>query len=268
MTDLKLGTILNGISEPTNLEDSIYASMVDPDEEVEQDPILLNVSHQDIDCEIMTLGNFSVIIGKAKSRKSFLATLLSGIVVSNTRVKDIEPKTTGNMVYIDTEQGRWHVFRLAQRLKRIVGSKDKFRVFALRPFTPAERIERINAIINESPELVMVVIDGVRDLVYNINDEREATNVSTQLMKWTYDHKIHICCVIHQNKGDVNARGHIGSEVQNKAETVIEVEKVKGSSILSKVSFPYTRGMAPNDIYFTIQKGLPIIEDYKEKNEQ
>ena len=31
--------------------------------------------------------------------------------------------------------------------------------------------------------------------------------------------------LLHQNKGDEHARGHIGTELSNKAETVLQVEK-------------------------------------------
>ncbi len=39
-------------------------------------------------------------------------------------------------------------------------------------------------------------------------------------MKWTELHNIHICTVIHENYGSAKARGHIGTELANKAETV------------------------------------------------
>jgi hypothetical protein len=35
---------------------------------------------------------------------------------------------------------------------------------------------------------------------------------------------IHIHTILHQNKADENARGHIGTELNNKAETVLEYE--------------------------------------------
>ena len=31
--------------------------------------------------------------------------------------------------------------------------------------------------------------------------------------------------ILHQNKGEEHARGHIGTELSNKAETVLQVEK-------------------------------------------
>ena len=44
-------------------------------------------------------------------------------------------------------------------------------------------------------------------------------------MQWTSERGIHIQTVLHLNKGDDNSRGHIGTELNNKAETVLQVTK-------------------------------------------
>ena len=53
-------------------------------------------------------------------------------------------------------------------------------------------------------------------------------------MQWTDDRQIHIHTILHQNKGDENARGHIGTELNNKAETVLLVEKDKNDCDISR----------------------------------
>mgnify|MGYP007001916110 CR=1 FL=1 len=44
-------------------------------------------------------------------------------------------------------------------------------------------------------------------------------------MGWSETKGIHIFTVLHENKIDNNVRGHIGTELQNKSETVISVRK-------------------------------------------
>ena len=39
------------------------------------------------------------------------------------------------------------------------------------------------------------------------------------------EYDLHIHCVLHLNKGDNNVRGHIGTEMSNKAETVLVINK-------------------------------------------
>lgn len=74
----------------------------------------------DNDIVLGTLGNFSLIIGKAKSRKSFfiniaVSTVLSEDVILN-QFKGVLPNEQSTVLYFDTEQGKYHV-QLA--LKRI-----------------------------------------------------------------------------------------------------------------------------------------------------
>ena len=84
-------------------------------------------------------------------------------------------------------------------------------------------------------------------------------------MQWTDDRQIHIHTILHQNKGDENARGHIGTELNNKAETVLLVEKDSGNSDISSVSAIHIRAMDFEKFAFRInEQALPeLVEDYK-----
>ena len=59
----------------------------------------------------------------------------------------------------------------------------------------------------------------------DINNSKEATKLVGDLMQWTSEQNIHIQTVLHLNKGDDNARGHIGTELNNKAEAVLQITK-------------------------------------------
>ncbi|MFS2373817.1 mobilization protein, partial [Bacteroides uniformis] len=106
---------------------------------------------------------------------------------------------------------------------------------------------------------------GIRDMVYDINSPSESTRIISKLMQWTDDRQIHIHTILHQNKGDENARGHIGTELNNKAETVLQVEKDKGNGDISHVSAIHIRAMDFEPFAFRINdKALPeLIEGYK-----
>ena len=118
---------------------------------------------------------------------------------------------------------------------------DRFYFLALRKFNPKERLAIIDDAINQIEGLGFVVIDGIRDLVYDINSPSEATCVISKLMQWTDEYQIHLHTILHQNKSDENARGHIGTEINNKAETVIQIEKDKDDNNISKVESVHTR---------------------------
>jgi len=100
----------------------------------------------------------------------------------------------------------------------------KVTILYLRGKSHTERKEIIEEAIKETKPKV-VFIDGIRDLISNINDPDQATELITWLERITLTHGVHIVNVLHQNKTDNNARGHIGSELLNKAEITIDLER-------------------------------------------
>lgn len=67
-----------------------------------------------------TLGNFSLIIGKAKSRKSFFINIAVSCALGKdiilNRFKSDLPIDKNEVVYFDTEQGKYHVQRAVKRI--------------------------------------------------------------------------------------------------------------------------------------------------------
>jgi hypothetical protein len=78
----------------------------------------------------------------------------------------------------------------------------------------------------------LVVIDGIADLQRNTNDLEESDALVTELMALSTLAKTHIMCVLHTNPGSDKARGHLGSSLQRKAETVLFVHRVGETSIV------------------------------------
>jgi len=216
-----------------------------------------------------TLGNFSLVIGKAKSRKTFLIALaMAGAIEPTPPFEGCLPAGKKKVVFVDTEQGEYHVIKVAQRVTRLAGKPRNFEVYALRKFSTEERNMIIEEIINTTPDLGLLVIDGVRDIVTSINDEEQATDLANKLLKWTEEKEIHIATVLHQNEGDVNARGHIGTELINKAETTVSVTVEKDPEV-SKVEVEYSRNRAFQPFAFRVNEvGLPeVVEGWQPKSD-
>lgn len=220
---------------------------------------------------VLTLGNFSLLIGKAKSKKSFLVGYLISIILSGNKILSNQfysslNKDRRKVLYFDTEQGKYHgqvAFNRICRLLSISNPKD-LKMYCLRSLTPRERLEVIEHAIYGYDDLCFVVIDGIKDLITSINDEKEATEIASKLLKWTEERNLHIMCVLHQNKGDNNARGHLGSELVHKAETVLTVTKDSNNKEVSIVEPTMCRNEEPDSFAFEIVDGLPlIIEDYE-----
>lgn len=212
-----------------------------------------------------TLGNFSLIIGKAKSRKSFYI----NIVISTALIKDNVlgrflsnlPSNKCDVLYFDTEQGKYHVQKAVKRICTQIDEPQpkNLQTYYLRSLTPTERLQFIETLIYSNDKIGIVVIDGIKDLITSINDEEQATMIVSKLLKWSEEKNIHIITVLHQNKGDANARGHIGTELINKAETVLEVAKVEGDNNISIVTPMQCRNPEPEVFAFEIDEfGIPI----------
>ena len=192
---------------------------------------------------ICSVGNISAICGEAKSRKTFLT---SGLVASAMAIPYNKLNNFGivdknhnlDVLWIDTEQGEMHVRKVVDRISEMTGAKlgglvsePRLTTLALRELSPHERKQRMyDAMMLMHYDLV--VIDGIADLQRNTNDLEESDALVTELMALSTLAETHILCVLHTNPGSDKARGHLGSSLQRKAETVLFVHRVGETSVV------------------------------------
>ena len=258
-------------TQPPNREDVVTKwkeSRISMTEEYDTGMVVIKVNG----IPIGTLGNFSASIGKAKSKKTFNVSAMTAAALSGEKVLAYEvnlPEGKDKILYIDTEQSKTHCKKTLARILALANLPDgednnRLEFLSLRKYTPKERIEIIECVLATTEGIGLVIIDGVRDLLFDINAPLEATQVTSILMRWTDEYQIHIQTILHQNKGDENARGHIGTEINNKAETVIQVEKDKNDESMSKVSALYTRSQTFPTFAFRINDHIlpELVEDY------
>ena len=211
-----------------------------------------------------TFGNFTVIIGKAKSRKSFF---VGGMVASmiNGQWGNITgelPKDKNRILYFDTEQGLYHVLLQKNRIRDMSGKKffDLFAMFKIKTFDTKERLSIVTQYIEGTKGVGLIVVDGIRDLITDINSPDQATEITGLLMKWAERLGVHIIVILHTNKTDNNARGHIGTELMNKSESMITIAKHDKNSDISIVEPEQTRNKPFEPFAFSIgEQGLPYI---------
>jgi hypothetical protein len=256
------------IDDKAKVKEWLKEAKIDPKEKIERPPVCLSIIDGDHEGIIGTLGNFSLIIGKAKSKKTFsLCLFLSALVANQTvfgKFKGSLPENKTKVVFFDTEQGKFHVSLFQKRVYKLLASENlvNFEVFYLRKHTPQERLEIIEYKLQTDPDIGFVAIDGIRDLVNSINDEEEATKTASNLLRWTETKNIHIITVLHQNKRDENARGHLGTELVNKAETVLSVSLDPNDKKISVVEPEFCRDREPEIFAFTVdENGLPVLVD-------
>ena len=237
------------------------------DEEFEDDVKALEIVSETGEANILgTLGNISLIKGKAKSRKSFLVNLIISSVLGNDESSKIRGSEVASkhILFFDTEQGKSHVVKALNRIKtksNLEYDIENLSTFTLREQTPNERLECIDCVIKNTNDIGIIIIDGIKDLVTSINDERESTEVSSKLLKWSSEYNCHIMVVLHENHSNDKSRGHIGTELTNKAETVLQVAVDPKHSKVSVVRAAACRNKEFEGFAFEIVEGLPHIID-------
>lgn len=243
-------------------------AQLDIEKEVPPPPVAIYIG----DSPACTFGNFSASIGKPKGKKTFNVSAMTAAAMTNSTILNYRgnmPPNQNGILYFDTEQSTYHAFRVFKRIATLTRKSnqeinERIKYFALRKYSVEDRIGMIDHKIRNTPAVGLVIIDGIRDLMLDINSPREATLIVNYLMNWTEEFNLHLHTVIHQNKGDENARGHIGAEINNKSETVLRVEKDKNDDAISTVEAVYIRDISFPPFAFRINdEALPeLIKDY------
>jgi hypothetical protein len=230
---------------------------IDLTKEPEAAPAILYYQHIPIAC----LQDFTLITGKAKVRKTFLAVFLTASYLGykNDLIFN-DPARPGTVLWFDTEQSPHYFFKTLKRVCRMTQDTPRLKGYTLKTLTPGQKTDFIEYVVKTTPNVKLVIIDGIRDLVFDINSPEEATKTSVRLMQWCAENNLHIICILHQNKADGNARGHLGTELVNKAQTVLSVSLEAGNKTVSSVEGEYTRDLEfPSFSFIINEDSLPEL---------
>lgn len=222
---------------------------------------------------IGTYGNFSFIQAPPKSKKTFFISLLSATYLANS-INGYTSQLNGNrngkkLIHFDTEQGSWHAAKVFKRPLEMFNLKDKenYHTFALRSLSYNDRIDFIEWFLYEKLErenIGVVIIDGIADLCSDVNNIEESNAVVQKLMKWTKELNCHIITVIHSNFGTDKPTGHLGSFLEKKCETQVQLELNTTNKDLVTVSCKRSRNAPFEQFSFKVNNyGLPeVVGDF------
>ena len=203
---------------------------ITPDKELPKMEFLFRLFHK----PCFPRGELVALSGKAKSGKTFVCSILMALSYRSQvlSVERIEPKRL-HVLWYDTEQSEESTQDiLRNRIIPMTGiaedqfPMDSFDIFNVRAESYDQRLPMLEAAVQYyEPDLV--ILDGIRDLVGDINDGIIAQECIERLMHLASDRRCCIVCILHQNKSteDRNLRGWIGTELKNKAFEVYECSK-------------------------------------------
>lgn len=215
---------------------------------------------------IGTYGNFSFIQSPPKTKKTFFISLIASIYLSGKNIFGGNIKghrDNKNLIHIDTEQGKWH----AQRVFKRVLDMNKFdysefyHTFGLRTISFKQRLEFIEYCLEHKVQNTgLLIIDGIADLVSDVNNIEESNACVQKIMEWSAKYNCHIMCVIHSNFGSDKPTGHLGSFLEKKTETQIQLESNTVNKEWITVKCKRSRGYSFETFSFKVnERGLPEI---------
>lgn len=149
-----------------------------------------------------------------------------------------------HVLYIDTERDtRYQILNTMKKMKADIGvSKKEFeKQFSILPLVEVSRTARISVIESKiedlrgkipKSDLLVVVIDVFTDLVDDFNDVKETNKICDLLNLMINRYNVTVIGIIHENPGEGDkARGHLGTELGNKASTRFQINEDRVSNV-------------------------------------
>ncbi len=185
--------------------------------------------------EIAHAGNLVTVAAAVKSGKSsviaaMIASLMGEADGDYLAFSGSNPDGKA-VLHFDTEQSRGDHWLMGMRTLRRAGLEAPpswFQSYSLILLGPEERGAVIGAMARQSVAsggLHSIFIDGVADLVLDVNDLEEACGLVTELHQLANETGCVIVSAIHHNPGGEKTRGHLGSQIERKSESVLVLRK-------------------------------------------
>lgn len=210
---------------------------------------------------ISTEGNITVLCGDAKSGKSALCNvILAGAINSPGNKIDgfngfdvLENVSSKAVLHFDTEQAKHqHAKTLLNGILSRVGlTKEP-------PFLMTYNIRELDikdyqaicekifyAAQHKYKGIHLAIIDGIADFISSVNDEAESNKIIHFFEKLAIKYKTPIIVVVHNNPNSEKQRGHLGSQLQRKAESVLAIKRTGN---ISHIDPRFLRGAGMSDI--------------------
>lgn len=229
----------------------------------------------------------NVIQGKAGVHKSRLVeNLCSSLLTSNPSLnflgykKDLLSFNNYSVLYVDTERNLKDQYIYAlQQIKLKAGflinqELPNFDFISLIDIARDKRFDTLEKYLNTIREKfdnhIFIVLDVLTDCISNFNDVKESLKLIDMLNVMINNYNVTFLCVIHENPSDGSskARGHLGTEIMNKASCQMQIgfekDKANNDTDLIKVKYLKVRvGKKPDPFYLQYsesEKGLVLAD--------
>lgn len=225
---------------------------------------------------ISTAGNITLYSGHSKVGKSGAITAIKAGSMPLTGLKidtlgfDVVPNTEGKLfLSIDTEQSWYNFdknFRDSVNRSGQSSAPEWFKSVWLKNEPTKKLIEytwkALEIYDKEFGGVYHIVIDGIGDYVLSANDDAESRTIVTEFTQMAEKYKCPLSTMLHLNPGSEKQRGHLGTFLQHKSESVLTITR---QSDVSQIHFQLLRngGDAPDILFkYDKSKGYHVFQGY------
>lgn len=191
------------------------------------------------DIGVFALGDIHGLKGKQKCGKTTALKVCLAAWMQGRQFRVVSGLEAPRVLYLDTEQKQSDVKLIVTDVIKMTGLAaeyvdDHLAVYALRRRDFQLLLDDMRLLIDDFRPQV-VVVDGIVEFVASFNDEAMAKQLIHELLCISEDRRLAMVCVLHTNKADEdhNMRGHLGTMLAQKAGTVLECKKDKGSGVIT-----------------------------------
>lgn len=190
---------------------------------------------------IIARANLHTLQGTKKAGKSAAGLALIVAALKGDFIGITASREDLAVLWIDTEQDKNTLRKKAKAVLSMAGldtPPDRLKIVTLRGYGgPADALAATLQAIEENAA-DFVFLDGVVDLCQAFNDEEKSRDVVRQLEARAEKYGAAILGLIHTNKKDNEARGHLGAIMVQKSAEIYQVDK-EGDT--AKVTQPFSR---------------------------
>jgi hypothetical protein len=191
--------------------------------------------------------SINVIQGQAGVHKSRLAEFICAAMLKRNDYKNellgykrenIDANNT--ILYVDTERNQSEQFPHALQCIQMKAGYEKhehpynFRYISLLEIPRKERFgvldEYLKLLKQETKNPLFIVLDVSTDCIEDFNKTEKSMELIDLMNVAINEHDVVFLCLIHENPKSEKARGHFGTELMNKATTVMQVSFEKDSN--------------------------------------
>lgn len=198
---------------------------------------------------VCTAGNLTTVIAQSKvGKSSYIAAIIAAAICAeyssegrDTLGVSATAPSGMRVLHIDTEQSRFDHDQLVRRAIARAGVDGKpawLRSIGLAGYSPSDQLMTLKIEMERAATdagVFAVIIDGVADLVLDVNDPAQSNALVAELHEMAIRYNCPIICVIHDNEGRMtngDGRGHLGKQLMRKAESNLRLEKTNEITVI------------------------------------